>query len=566
MAEESNPGNIDTRQSVKDQNMLVKRTQGVSGFGKFVASVINLPKYVKVFSDIGIDFSQIGRNQQIGVSRRTSEETDIHVATLKEEGVEVADKSVPYFKQNYINKLEILRTFSTHPEIEFILETITDEAVVYDKNGYFCQLILQDYALDNNKKVENTAKESFKRLYTLFGFHDGITVWNYMYQFLIEGTLMFEKIFDDKENPTKIVGIEELQPNTLVPLIIEKEFEEDSQEESKEGEEGENNVEPKKKYKKKVKIWKQFTKGKDGTVEEKIIPDEAIIYISFNRVPGAKTRISYLERLIRSFNLMRTMENTNVAWHVMNSQFRMKMIVPVGSKTTAKAKQAMSVISNKYKEDLTIDHISGEVLINGQTNINYGRSIVLPKRQGESPDIGSFAYEGPDLSRIAAVQHFEKKLWRDSKLPWSRFDREKGGGTRVVFGTEGVPYDEQAFLRFVERIRKEFQRIIVDAVYTDCILREKSLKIDSEFKSKLGIVYESNSYVAMAKEMEVQGQKLKNIKDWEGQKDIDGKTPLMSKKFLYVDFQGLMSEEDWDRHNEYLKLIHLKCDHCLVQF
>lgn len=541
----------------RKDHILMNRTSANSrfGFGTFsrlFGNLTDLPKYVRNISDIGIDFSTIGRTQKIGIPRSESEDDVLYGSLLKDKNAEITDPTVPYFKKDYRNKLEFLRVFSTHPEIEFIVESIADDLIVYDQNGYFCNMVLQGYAGDSNKKVNDLVNDSFKRIYTLLQFHDGITVWSYAYQWVVEGTLVFEKLFDDKENPTKVVGLMELAPDTVIPMIIDDEMEVDDK----------DNPGTTKKITKRRKVWKQVSRKKDGHADERIIPDEAIIYITYNKIPGAKNRISYLERLVRSFNLMRTMENTTVAWHVMNAQFRMKLVIPIGSKTTAKAKQALTSVTNRYKEDLLIDSYSGEVSINGQSIINYGKSIVLPSRQGQTPSIESFNYQGPDLSKMDSVKHFERKLWRDSKMPYSRFDRENHRGNRILFGGEGIPYDEQSWYKLINRFRKEFQKIIVDAVYTDCILREKALKIDSEFKARLGIVYESNSMFDLAKEREIEKFKVDRYKSLSELTDVDGQTPLYGKKFLLVNKVGLMTDSEYTENkttrDEELKAYNIK--------
>ena len=239
------------------------------------------------------------------------------------------------------------------------------------------------------------------------------------------------------------------------------------------------------------------------------------------------------------------MENTKVAWNIMNSQFRLKMIIPVGTKTTAKAKQALAMATNKYKEDLLIDHDSGEISINGQAKINYGRNIVLPSRQGQVPDIDGVSYNGPDLSNMDGVKYFERKLWRDSTLPFSRFEKDGGSGRNILFSAEGIPHDEITFYKQINRLRKEFEKIIRDPVYIQTIMDKPELKIDLELKAKLGIKYESNSFIEDAKAQEVENSKINALSSLERYTEIDNRTPIYSKKWLYVNKFNVMTDEEW---------------------
>lgn len=513
-----------------------------NNLGTLMLNARSLPQHVRSISDVGIDFSLIGKKNRLGVSRKEQEMLDdedaLLIAALGQD-LEIDGKDKPYFDAKYKDRIEFLNLFATHPEIEFILQTIADEAIVYDKYGKFCDVSLGD--LNIKEEIQKTILKNFRRIYTLFGFNDGITAWAYFLQWLTEGFLMFEIIFDDINNPTRITGFEELPPESMVALIVDEEYDE-VKDQKKTG----------KRKKRKRRIWKQVVTRKDGTgvQEERTMSDNSVIFISWNRVPGNKGRVSYTERLVRSFNLMRTMENTKVAWHVMNSQFRLKMVIPVGTKTTAKAKQALAQVTNKYKEDLFIDHDSGQVFINGQAKINFGRNIVLPSRQGSSPEIDGVQYTGPDLSRMEAVEYFERKLWRDSRLPFSRFDRENGGGNKILFSAEGIPHDELAFYRFINRARREFEKIIKVPLYIQTILDHPELKIDLEFKSKLGIAYESNSLFEAAKEHELLERKLRQVGDLERVTEIDGRTPIYSKKYLYVKKTEIMNEEEWEENRK----------------
>lgn len=522
--------------------------RGRSSFGSnnamsLIQNLRNLPKYVRSISDIGIDFSLVGKKNKIGTSRKEFEEFYDEEATLVRllgEDVQIEDRNLPYFDLKYQQRIEFLNRFSTHPEIEFILHTIADEAIVYDEFGKFCDISTKNLTIDEDTR--KTIRKNFNNIYNLLGFDDGITAWAYFLQWLIEGFIALEIIYDNPDNPSRITGFSELPIQTLVHFKIEEEYDEIL-----------NNKKTGVKKKRIKKVWKQIVPAPSGEMIERIIPDNSIIVIAANRIPGNRGRYSYAERLIRSFNLMRTMENTKVAWHVMNSQFRLKMVIPVGSQTTAKAKQALAKVAAKYKEDLFIDHDSGQLSINGQARINFGRNIVLPSRGGNEPQIDGVSYNGPDLSNMESVKYFERKLWRDSRLPWSRYDRENGGGTRILFEANGVPHDELAYHKMKNRFRKEFEKLIKVPVYFQTIMDIPALKVDKEFKAKLGIVYESDSLFERAQEQEIESKKVERAANLGSLMKTDGVTPLYSRKFLYVKKTELMTDEEWEENEKMLK-------------
>jgi len=48
-------------------------------------------------------------------------------------------KFIAFFDKDYKSRREYLRRFAMNPEIEFILDTVSDEAIVFDSANYFCQ-------------------------------------------------------------------------------------------------------------------------------------------------------------------------------------------------------------------------------------------------------------------------------------------------------------------------------------------------------------------------------------------------------------------------------------------
>lgn len=147
-----------------------------------------------------------------------------------------------------------------------------------------------------NKQAQSDAdrlitdcKRAYNLIYSCLGWDQSADAWNYFKKFLIDGYLAFEIIFDDPQNPKNIVAFKELDPSTLEPDI--------------------------KIYNgKEVQIWYQY---KDDASRQHIIPDANIIYISWTGMNfAAASRISYLEGLVRSFNMLRQLENAHCIWNI----------------------------------------------------------------------------------------------------------------------------------------------------------------------------------------------------------------------------------------------------------
>lgn len=496
----------------------------------------DLPKYIANISNITPDYYSLIDKNRLGAKEKSKDEIDISDDTGIHDiirGLESKERgNIPYFSKAYNNRVNQLLIFAANPEIQFIIHSIGNDAISSDENNTFCKPTVNIPTL--KQEIKDNLQLRFNKIYSYYGFSDQskTSAWAYFVRWLIEGFLAFEIIYNDKDNPTEVIGFEERNPSTLIPLRINEKYEEDGQQKSR-----------------KVKIWKQVVIDERGKEEIKVLPDNSIIFIAYNKMPGADGRFSYIERLIRSFNLKRTMENTRVAYAVQNSQFRLKLVLPVGTKNTNKAKQALATTTNKYKEDLTIDHDSGEVMMNGQPLINFGKTIVLPSRNGQEPKVESIAFAGPDLSNMDAVKHFERNLWRDSGMPFGRFDHDKGGGVNVLLNTDqGIPNDEKQYNKMLGRFRKQFDVILTKPLYIQMVMDYPALREDMEFKTKLCMVYESDSMFELAKEEEIENHKLMRINNYTKLRAVDGVTPVYSVKYLYITKFEIMTEDEWKKN------------------
>jgi len=127
-------------------------------------------------------------------------------------------KSISIFDKSYPKKREDLRKFAVQDEIEEILDTICDEAIVYDDKNYFCAaLAFDDETLEPGtiEAIKIALETNFKRIYQYFGFNNDIAAWSYFRKWLVDGFLAFEIIYNKEQ--TRIIGFKEIDPINLTP-------------------------------------------------------------------------------------------------------------------------------------------------------------------------------------------------------------------------------------------------------------------------------------------------------------------------------------------------------------
>jgi hypothetical protein len=452
----------------------------IDNLGKFNPNISRIIKNLSGLGSFGMDYKDlvIQDSMAIGISEANmrerfgfSEDDEDFIYSIAAQDTSNR-KYIAYFDKDYPYKRDFLRTFALNAEIEYILDTICDEAIVYDEKNFFCHPSMIN--MDLKEDVVQALRKNFRKLYVLHNFANGLTGWQYFRQLLVEGFLAFEIIYssDGKE----IVGFKELDATSLTPAVEKRP---DGTRES---------------------IWWQYY---GETTRQRRLLDAQVIYISYAKANTA-SRTSYTERLIRSYNLLKIMEHSRIIWNVMNSQFRIKMTVPIGSKSPQKAKETLGELMSVYKEDIKLDTTSGELAINGRPDLQFYKNYLFPQQAGNSVKVETINAQGPNLNIMDSVVYFYNKLRQDSKIPYNRFSARWGVGAGNPFKipADGSERDEVRFSKFVTRLRSIFQEIVVKPLWIQMCLDFPSLKNDPEFRSQIGVKFESDNVFGESREIE----------------------------------------------------------------
>lgn len=507
-----------------------------SAFGNFKQKLAKLGDLGLKYEDLLIKNSQtIGfiegeMRQQTGAAMNVQDDLMQYSLALSDTTSRLKNKSLAFFQMNYSERRTRLRDIASQGEIEFILEIIADAAVVYDYNHKFCypndingQTKLRGKNKEEKIEYENSIVDSyyssFEKIYDAWGFGSGIAAWQYMYRFLVEGHLAFEIIYDDLENPKNIVGFKELDPATLYPHVTKS---------------ATGNVHME---------WIQYNE----TEGEKRLQDSQVIYISYSNHFETQ-RVSFTERLIRPFNLLRLIEQSKIIWHTMNAPLRLQTKVPIGTKPINKAKEDLREFSNTYKEEVQFNDESGELSINGSSNINFYKNYILPKnKDGESVEIEPMEYPGPNLSDSELLNYFMSKLKLVSKIPHSRWDFENGMG-QFSLNVEGINQEEIKFSKFIERLRSVFSELITKPLFLQVSMDHEGIRNDPNFKNVMGVKFNNENIYEELKDAELVDKRVNTIETLLKIKDDNGHQ-YFSTEFLVRNKLKLTSDEI--KNNEY---------------
>lgn len=436
------------------------------------------------------------------------------------------EEDKPFREKTLEQKRDTLRTLAMQPELEDILDIMCNEAIVYDSDEvyigtpYIDIAVLQTLNEESIKSIQNCIDTSFYKIYMLLDWKK--RAWDVFKRWLIDGVVAYEIIYDDLSNPHTIIGIIDVDPATLTRSVSNG-----------------------------VVTWTQF-KGVLG--QERQLLDSQIIYIKYED-SGVVERQSYLERLIRPFNIYRIIEQAQLIWTVTQASFKTMFRIPINGMNRAKGMQTLNSAMNRYKEDISFNTETGELLVNGKANLPFNKEYWMPENENGTPEIETITDQGPSLNDNDQLKYHLSKLYKMSKIPENRFDKEAGS---TWFGTDPTQTlrDEINFGRFVSRLQNNFATIIIKPIQIQLVLSIPEMKNDKRILDAIGFKYNTYNQFSEMMDIEVDNKRMEYIqilRDAFLTTDAEGNEKrFFSDKFLITRYLK-MSEADLE-WNEKCKL------------
>ena len=424
-------------------------------------------------------------------------------------------KSIPYLDRAYSDKRRILREYSIKDEIRDFISTIADESIVYNDDRDFCFIkpLSNEYPLEITDKYQ----EYFEKIYNKFGFSDGITSWNMIRDFLIDGYVALEIVWDDKKK--NIISFNRMRPETLVPA-----------------------------YEPTIgNLWIQFP---EDPQLRRIFLDSQIVFISYS-TQHDYSETSYVEGLIKPYNQLKIIEQTRIMFNVINATIYQKFTIPIKGLPRQRAEEQIGQLISDYAEEVEWDDTLGTLSINGSKHLPYNKQIWFPEGEAGTPNMELVAPEGHNLNENDMLTWFYNVLKRASKIPFSRFDKENGGG--VVFGDASeMTRDEVKFNNFISRLRSNFKELVVKPLKLQMCMEFPELKDDEIFLNQVDISFNSNQLFEEWKKLANMEKRSSILSSLLGIQSEEGK-PYFHIEYLIDKVMKLTPEEKEENKAYWLK-------------
>ena len=434
------------------------------------------------------------------------------------------NKFIAFYDQTYQMRRDFLRKFALQGEIDYVLDTIADEVIVNDEMHYFAypntkqlRTILKP---ESGKKIVDEINAAYRRIYHMFHFNESNDAWHYVKKFLVDGFLAFEIIYSDKKSnkniASDIIGFKELDPITLQPEI---------------------------RINSKGQEYKVWIINKGDKQNERELLDTNVIYISWAKT-NFVSHFSYCERLIRSFNMLRTLENSRIIWNIQNAQKRIKIVVPIGTESDQVAKTRLRQLEAYYKEDIVVDNMSGEITVNGQPKFSFAKTMVFPSKEGTTTEISEIGIEGHDMNSTEQLKWFWQRFMIESKLPKDRFNMIfDGNEMSAIPDNNNMTREEYRFSLFINQIRDIYQEIVIKPTWLQFSLHNPEFAGNDVIKNSIGLDFVEENIFKLAKENAVLQISSQIIQTLSGLTGADGK-PVFPMRYLCQKYLDI-NDDEW---------------------
>lgn len=430
---------------------------------------------------------------------------------------EKSEKDKNFFDSTFAQKREALRRLAVQPELEDILDTMTNECIVYDSDfTYFCEPFIEPQELsDLKKKVREQILDSlsrhFRAIYKMLNWKN--VAWDDMKRYLMEGNLAWEIVWDSLEEPKRIIGMVPLDAATLT-----------------------------RKFENNKWYWIQY---KDVMGSERKLLDSQVVYIAYQETQ-AVSRVSYLERLVRPFNIYRIVEQAQLIWTITNASYKLKFTIPVKGMNKALGTQTLQAAMNRYREDIKFNLESGEIQVNGTSQMPFMKEYWMPEGDSGSPQIETIGGEGPELQDNDQLKYFRNQLYKISKIPLSRFDAESAD---TWFGSDASSAlrTEIDFGRFVHRLRNTFAQIMIKPLQLQLACEFPELRDNRQILEAVQLQFKSYNLFEEMMELELMSKRVQGIQEMKDSMidmDPDGnEVKYFSSKFLVEKYLRLSPQD-----------------------
>lgn len=395
------------------------------------------------------------------------------------------------------------REAAAQPECEQAINDIVDSAIVSDDTSTPVDLNMQD--LEMPTSIKKQIGEEFERICRLYKFNrKGADIFREWY---VDGKAYFHVITNESNMKS---GIRELRQINPLHLRKVKEIR--------------KILDPKTKIKIPKTVAEYYIYSEEAvnagnslisgggaasqTSGVKIATDAIISCPSGIFDSSNEKVISHLHKAMKLVNQLRMMEDALVIYRLARAPERRIFYIDVGNLPKGKAEEYVQSVMAKYRNKLVYDSNTGDIK-DDTRHMSMLEDFYMPRREGGRGTEITTLPGGENLGQIDDVVFFQRKLYKALNVPLGRLDPE----SQYTFGRASeVSRDEVKFQKFVNRLRKSFSFLLIDALRIQLILKGIIKQSEwSQIEDSVSIDYVEDNYFSELKEFEILRERIETL-------------------------------------------------------
>ena len=392
------------------------------------------------------------------------------------------------------NENDLIRRYrevAQYADCDSAIEDIVNEAIVAEEDKAAVEINLDDLKVSSGIKTKIT--DEFNNILKLLDFdtkgHDLFRTW------YIDGRTFFHILVDENNIKNGIVELRPIDPRKVRKIKnVKKEKNEKGLEVIKSIEE----------------YYLYNDKGiSEASVQGVKLPLDSVIYTPSGLVDNnTGLMLSYLHKAIKLVNQLKMMEDALVIYRISRAPERRIFYVDVGNLPKIKAEQYVNDLMNKFRNKVVYDATTGETR-DDRRHLSMMEDFWMPRREGGKGTEITTLPGGQTLGQIEDIQFFQQKLFQALNVPMTRLKGETGFN---LGRSSEITRDEIKFNKFVQRIRKKFSALFLDALRVQLILKNVINPDDwDEMRSSIRFDFMRDNYFAELKESEILQGRLNSL-------------------------------------------------------
>lgn len=380
------------------------------------------------------------------------------------------------------------REIAQYPDCDNAIEDITNECLVSDADEGIVNIVLDDLKVSDN--IKKKIKEEFENVLYLLKFdekaHEIFRSW------YIDGRLYYHILIDETRIKDGILELRYVDPRKIRKI---------KKVEKKRNEKGVEVV---------VGVEEYYLYNDKGINESSTsgikLSMDSIIYCPSGLIDAnTNMMLSYLHKAIKPVNQLKMIEDSLVIYRISRAPERRIFYIDVGNLPKLKAEQYVNDIMNKFRNKIVYDAATGEVR-DDRKHLSIMEDFWMPRREGGKGTEITTLPGGQNLGDIADIEYFQNKLYQALNVPISRL--QPGQGFNIGRASE-ITRDEVKFNKFVNRLRKKFSNLFLDALRVQLIAKGIVRADEWEELSKdIGFDFRKDNFVSEMKDNEVMQQRI----------------------------------------------------------